>query len=1384
MTILGELKTEITLKLANCKTEFKIKPVVLKGLSHPFNLGWDYMRAKRIDPIPSQSQVKIQGRNYSLFDPENRGKVGVHLMRAVTVPPMSETYVWAQVAKDHKGRLPKDLIATMRTQSALLTGASKFQHDYDLSTWSEVVHKPNEKGQFRVGLLNTGDETVRVKARALYGHVEPFSSGLTEGRLCFVASQEHDYLNNASLDEKSPDSIWAQDPSTPKEPEWMIGPTTTANKDQRIKFLWSKMNLEDCDALLTPTDRVRAISLVLKYWSVFSFNGMISKTDLISHTIDLHPGASIARARHRTINPKMEESLFAQLKDWARNDIIEKSTSEWNAPLVPVQKPSGKIRWCVDYRQLNDRTVKDTHPIGSCLDSLSRLSRSVVFSVIDGEGAFHSVPIDPKSRHLTAFSSPFGVYHFKYMPFGLANAPASYARLVRRVLDGISWRIALPYLDDTLVHSRSLEEHFDHLEVVFQAFSKANMKLGPTKCALFRTRVKFLGHKISKEGVSVDDRYVEVVKNWPLPDTRHKVRVFYGKVSYYRRFIKNFQQLASPLSDQLKKNDVADNTPFEPSTDFKAAFEHLKAALTKAPVLAFPDFSSAEPFILDTDWSKDAGTVGAVLSQRQDGKERPIIYGSLKLSKAQRNYSATKGELAAIIIFLKAFKYYLQLRPFIIRTDHAALTSIKTMESPTGMIQRWLEALSNYQFKIEHRAGTKHSNADALSRVDHAREDPSLTNIGDEDDEESIACILKPQHRERSETTLDETIIAGLLAMNLSSSLSATDEWVEEQRNDANLGPIHRLMDSGDKPTSEMLKSASKEGQLFLSNFNEYYRDANNLLRWNRPITSDKPNQKPGKPILIPRSLRHQICKTIHEESGHRGRDETANRCAQHFYWPSIVRTAASVRNSCDTCEKRGPAPKPQKGLLVPAVAAYPFQRVCVDFVGPWPVAKGGYRYILTVLDTFSRWLEAFPTKTASAAEVTEILVKEIFTRYGLPERIHSDRGTHFTAKGVQELAKDLKIIWELGPAYSPKSNNVESHHRTLSGMITKLQSAPNKWAEVLPVCLFLHRTSVCRSTGLAPYSLLFGREPSTPLDLLFKDPHEALQQQQDPSTVREQILAAAQYARQHLSRTVARARLGYKGLKHRYAQGSKVWLFTPRVKPGVGKKATTFWSGPWTIVNEVNPLVYEISPHPVWVKKSNEIVTIDRLKPYKGHDDDDEGQLSQAPPSDTDLSAAGDEFLERFQVSETPPQDDDITLPRLPQLPPVDTAEPIQEQVVLPPPPAPEPAPEADDDDYPNINIPAQQIEENVHQHFEDNGGVVVAPPRPQPRNRVERLLEEARRFVGPDLGHDPDHRELRPRNEQPPAEDSDSNETSDYTTSDSDSDSDFIAYIKNLTI
>ena len=162
-------------------------------------------------------------------------------------------------------------------------------------------------------------------------------------------------------------------------------------------------------------------------------------------------------------------------------NIIEPSNSAWNSSLVPVLKASRKIRWCQDFRGLNEATVRDCHPIGDCIDSLSRLGRSRVFSVIDGESAFHAIEIKPEHRHYTAFSTPFGVYQFRQMAFGLTNAPATYSRLVRRVLDGIPWSVAMPYLDDTIIHSRSVSEHVQHLGQVLEAFHKAGLKLGPSR---------------------------------------------------------------------------------------------------------------------------------------------------------------------------------------------------------------------------------------------------------------------------------------------------------------------------------------------------------------------------------------------------------------------------------------------------------------------------------------------------------------------------------------------------------------------------------------------------------------------------------------------------------------------------------------------------------------------------------------------------------------------------------------------------------------------------------------------------------------------------------------------------------------------------------------
>ena len=279
--------------------------------------------------------------------------------------------------------------------------------------------------------------------------------------------------------------------------------------------------------------------------------------------------------------------------------------------------------------------------------------------------------------------------------------------------------------------------------------------------------------------------------------------------------------------------------------------------------------------------------MGLVLSQVQNGHERPILFSSVKFSKSQLNYSATKGELAGIICALKKFRYYLQLRPFVVRTDAMALTHIKTMDHPSGMIQRLLDVLANYQFTVQHRAGKKHGNADALSRIDHAQEDPKLTEM-------------------------NEKVLGMILALNYSTATSCAEEILEEQRNDPELGPIHRLMDVNEKPTVEMLKTASKEAQVYLCAFEELCRDESGLLRWKRPQSSDEPNKREHPPLLVTKSLQTQLVTTVYEENGHSGWEASVRRVAQTFYWPNMATTAVAVKTVCKKCQKRDGPPKPQ----------------------------------------------------------------------------------------------------------------------------------------------------------------------------------------------------------------------------------------------------------------------------------------------------------------------------------------------------------------------------------------------------------------------------------------------------------------------------------------
>jgi hypothetical protein len=481
--------------------------------------------------------------------------------------------------------------------------------------------------------------------------------------------------------------------------------------------------LRDSPLLDTDAKLAQAAYMLLKRWACFSADGNYVRTTLLKHSIVTEPDQRPINQRFRPVNPHLEVDLKKQIDKWLKHGVIEQYCSPWNFGLVAAPKKGGAIRWCVDYRALNEISSISSAPIGNIEDNLARLSRSTIFSGIDSIGTFQVIELEDKDKAKTAFATPWGSDQFVRMPFGLAGGPSSYARLVHMVLDGIAYTQVLTYLDYSVVHSKDLAGHFLALDRVLEAYEKAGLKLQPAKCQLFQREIEYLGHMVSAKGIAPVPGYVQVVKDWPMPTNRAEVRTFLGKTGYYRRFMENYAEIAGPLTDILKQDGTDDRAPFDQTPQRIKLFEQLKSNLLHLPILAYPRFDSKHLFILDTDWSQENRAVGAVLSQFQDGKERVIPYGASKLTVAQ----STKGEMAAAIIYIRKSKYYLQHRRFILRIDNAAMQWIRTLVEPVqGMVQRWLQTLANNEFDVVHRLGRNHDNAEALSRALHLFEDPTL----------------------------------------------------------------------------------------------------------------------------------------------------------------------------------------------------------------------------------------------------------------------------------------------------------------------------------------------------------------------------------------------------------------------------------------------------------------------------------------------------------------------------------------------------------------------------------------------------------------------------------------------------------------------------------
>ncbi|KRZ48049.1 Transposon Ty3-G Gag-Pol polyprotein [Trichinella nativa] len=889
----------------------------------------------------------------------------------------------------------------------------------------------------------------------------------------------------------------------------------------------------------------------------------LGRTSLVRHAI--HTGdAKPVRCSPRRIPYHQRAQVESLLDEMLRQDVVEPSSSPWASPIVLVRKKDGSCRFCVDYRQLNNLTRKDAHPLPRIDDTLDALAGAQWFSTLDLASGYWQVEVEPQDREKTAFTTPLGLYQFKVMPFGLCNAPATFQRLMEIALRGLVGSDCLVYLDDVIVFGKTAEEHTARLREVFRRLREVGLKVKPEKCRLMKRRVAYLGHIISEKGIATDPSKTSAVREWPTPTCVSELRQFLGLASYYRKFVNGFANVAAPLHRLLEKG-----AEWDWSKACQSAFDTLKYHLTSAPVLAYPDFH--RQFIVDVDASGDG--LGAVLSQREEKAERVVAYASRTLTKAERRYCATRREMLGLVWALREFRPYLYGQRFLVRTDHSCLRWLTTFREPEGQVARWLESLAELDFEVEHRAGRLHGNADALSRTSCAQCGRLV---------EGSACAVQA---------------AQLRTEDVAQSFK--DQLLAAQQADPEIQLLRQWLVGASWPV-ECPPECSRDMHVLWQQRRTWVDEDGLIWRHRRGLTAEEG----AKQALVPRALRNEVLQSMHDSryAGHLGERRTLARVRSRFYWPGMSGDVHTWCRTCTQCARRKGPTKNNRAPMQAMAAGYPLQRVGMDILGPLEKTPSGNRYVLVLTDYFTKWTAAFPLANMEASTVAKVLVEKYVAYFGAPDCLHSDQGRSFEASVVLEMCRLFGIKKTRSSPYHPQGNGqAERFNRTLLDMLSiMVDGNPGQWDDMLPFVMLAYNSSVHESTGVTPAIAMLGRELRLPLDVQIGNPPggEAQGLPDYIRETRERIDRVHELARDHLKTQQRRQK--YLHDRHakesRFCPNDRVWLAMPR-----RGKLDRGWEGPYRVVEVMGPQTYRVRHNER--KRRTIVVHSDRMKRYHARD-------------------------------------------------------------------------------------------------------------------------------------------------------------------------------------
>ena len=974
------------------------------------------------------------------------------------------------------------------------------------------------------------------------------------------------------------------------------------------------------DSNLTASQQNKLKQILRQYVHVFAPNPKAPKrTPKVKHSINTGNAAPIKQRPYR-LSPAENQRANKEIQEMLKNKVIRKSNSPWASPIVLVKKPDGSIRFCVDYRKLNDVTKKDVYPLPRIDDTLDKMRGMQYFTSMDLASGYWQIEINESDKEKTAFTCAMGLFEFNVMPFGLCNAPATFQRLMDEVIADMDWRVGSDYIDDLIIGSLTFEEHCGDLIKVLERLSLYGLTVKLSKCHFFKQKLIYLGHEISNEGIRPNPAKTAAVEKMLPPTNLQSLRRFLGMTNYYRRFIHKYAEIADPLTRLLRKDAL-----YKWNSDCQQAFDTLKQKLKSPPILRYPDFS--KPFILHTDASIIG--LGVVLCQEQDDKEVVIAYASRAVTKEERKWGITELECLAVMWGLKIFRHYIYGRTVTVWTDHSALTSLKTKRDElTGRLGRWALKLQEYDMNIKHRPGKTHCDADALSRMDtegriynvNWYEKPILEIRASKD-----KCKRHPLEKYQR-LGKDHTIyyVKGKKRKQqwTEDKISMEDQqMIRAQQEDEELGGIYDYLMNRRLPQDERnQRKVIMEAAGYEINNNILYR------------TVPTPRMVQRKDVVfrlaVPRIYIPKILKQCHNAitAGHLGVKKTYERISQQYYWRGMLNDVKEWIRTCMECAMKKGLPNTKLGYMGTVEATYPWEVVGTDIIGPIPQTNGGKKYILVFTDHYTKYAEAFAVEKQDAETIAHFYVKEIICRYGAPTKLLSDRGKAFIGEVLTRVCKRLGIEKLKTSSMHPQTNgHTERFNKTLIAIIAMFVSEHQKdWDELIPYALYAYNTSVHPTTNETPFYLMFARVPKTIEDLL----PDAITSERIPIESRKKFIeeqfSAIKDEVRSFADTVKQKRLDKSDedrVDHDFNEGDIVWLYNRQVKKEQVKKLAMAWHGPYRIKKFIGPVTVILQNQAR--RTIRQPVHVSRLKHYVSP------QLPVDPQIEEDDTAIGEETKE-----------------------------------------------------------------------------------------------------------------------------------------------------------